>query len=31
MSFIESNFLGRWGFEVKGGVWAWDPVEEVPE
>lgn len=20
MSFIESNFLGRWGFEVKAGV-----------
>lgn len=26
MSFIESAFLGRLGFEVKGGVWAWEPV-----
>ncbi|MEH6568200.1 MAG: hypothetical protein V7709_03925 [Halioglobus sp.] len=27
MSFIETNFLGRLGFEVKGGVWAWEPVK----
>jgi PQQ-like domain len=27
MSFIETNFLGRWGFEVKGGVWAWEAVK----
>ncbi|MCZ6829190.1 MAG: hypothetical protein O7F73_06315 [Gammaproteobacteria bacterium] len=27
MSFIESAFLGRLGFEVKGGVWAWEPVD----
>ena len=27
MWFIESAFLGRLGFEVKGGVWAWEPVD----
>jgi outer membrane protein assembly factor BamB len=27
MSFIESAFLGRLGFDVKAGVWAWEPSE----
>ena len=28
LSFIESCFKGRLGFEVKGGVWAWEPVAD---
>lgn len=27
ISFIESAFLGRLGLDVKGGVWAWEPVK----
>ncbi len=27
MAFIESAFLGRLGLDVKGGVWAWEPVD----
>ncbi len=30
MSFIESTFLGRLGFEVRGGVWAWEPSAGPP-
>ncbi|MEH6552341.1 MAG: PQQ-binding-like beta-propeller repeat protein [Pseudomonadales bacterium] len=28
LSFIESAFKGRVGLDVKGGVWAWEPVTE---
>ena len=29
LSFIENMFLGRMGFEVKAGVWAWEPINKL--